>query len=64
MPQSGPTGGTAQPLVTQHVYRHRGRYGPGQQSQQATEVVNPGALSLHLHDMPGDREGGAGDRPH
>ena len=41
MPQSGPTGGTAQPLVTQHVYRHRGRYGPGQQSQQATEVVNP-----------------------
>ena len=51
----GPQAATAQPLVTEHVYRQCGRNGRGQQSQQATEVVNPGGL--RLHDMLGDGEG-------
>ena len=33
---------TAQPLVTEHMHRHRGRHGRGQPAQQAAEVVNPG----------------------
>ncbi len=44
----------AQPLVTEHMYRHRGRHGRGQQPQQAAEVVNPGPLCLRTHDVPGD----------
>ena len=44
---------TAQPLVTEHMHRHRGRHGRGQPPQQAAEVVNPGLPGLGPHDVPG-----------
>ncbi len=48
---------TAQPLVTEHRHRHRGRHGRGQPAQQAAEMVNPGLPCLRPHDVPSYRDG-------